>query len=513
MMNREETRERAVSEANVKTDMDEERTGNSSKGSSQIFQDCSHQSADSRRDENGNLTACDGTTQVDEDDPIYSVACRAIKSYDLDDYCHIIIGKVCDFTNGAESPPAPRPTSYMERGLALMMADFQAQMMEEVCKAGGVDANYMMKPEMCAMWELERFFPSSEDAELRVFDLKFLAVCRENGHAAIVTMNVFCQGEMCSGFTLDRVKKVDPKYITPELNDKAQERYHTRRMNITAAELYTGDYDLRYPFHIAASEGEVEAIAFLVKMAKEDQDKISCMDRWGGTPLGDAERGFDKNAPGTDLHEAFKECVRLLKEAGAKSDQRGRFETIDTPVDEAPEAGEIIQAAADGDMDTLVRMCAQGKDLYCCDYDSRTAMHLAACNGHLDIIQFLLSKMDNSETVQNASTGVEEESVQIAKINAKLAMINPLDRFYGTPIIDCVREGTMDIHAELTKWNDALKAELATLGEAGATAPAKVADPAAAEAEADAAATDLAMDAADAAEFNPDVNDADANNT
>jgi hypothetical protein len=101
---------------------------------------------------------------------------QAIKSYDLDDYCHIIIGKVCDFTNGAESPPAPRPTSYMERGLAreslsdpplhdmfgsavplgssrlsalaVMMADFQAQMMEEVCKAGGDDANYMMKPEV-----------------------------------------------------------------------------------------------------------------------------------------------------------------------------------------------------------------------------------------------------------------------------------------------------------------------------------------------------------------------------
>ena len=87
--------------------------------------------------------------------------------------------------------------------------------------------------------------------------------------------------------------------------------------------------------------------------------------------------------------------------------------------------------------------------------------------------------MDSSETVQNASTGVEDDQVQIAKINAKLACINPLDRFYGTPLIDCVREGTMDIHAVLTKWNDALQAELAALGEA----PPAAAGPAA-EAEA-----------------------------
>ena len=42
------------------------------------------------------------------------------------------------------------------------------------------------------------------------------------------------------------------------------------------------------------------------QMAEGDQDKISCKDRWGGTPLGDAERGLDKNPPGTDLHEQFK---------------------------------------------------------------------------------------------------------------------------------------------------------------------------------------------------------------
>merc|ERR1711871_470434 len=106
-----------------------------------------------------------------------------------------------------------------------MMADFQAQMAEEVCSAGGDDPHYMTKPEMAAMWEIERFFPSSEDAELRVFDLKYLAVCRDTGNAGMITMNIFVQGDMCSGFTLDRAKKVPAKYITHEHNNKAQERY------------------------------------------------------------------------------------------------------------------------------------------------------------------------------------------------------------------------------------------------------------------------------------------------
>ena len=98
-----EMREKAKKEeAKVASTMSTGSTGsrgsreqNSSKGSSRMYedflalaqglilltltstsQDCSHKSADSRRDEDGNLTACDGTTQVDEDDPIYNVACK-----------------------------------------------------------------------------------------------------------------------------------------------------------------------------------------------------------------------------------------------------------------------------------------------------------------------------------------------------------------------------------------------------------------------------------------------------
>ena len=38
--------------------------------------------------------------------------------YDFKDETHLIIGKVCDFVCGAESPPAPAPKTFMELSLA-----------------------------------------------------------------------------------------------------------------------------------------------------------------------------------------------------------------------------------------------------------------------------------------------------------------------------------------------------------------------------------------------------------
>ena len=50
----------------------------------------------------------------------------------------------------------------------------------------------------------------------------------------------------------------------------------------------TGDYDRRTPLHVAASEGRLEAVRYLVDEAKADPSPV---DRWGNTPLDDALRG------------------------------------------------------------------------------------------------------------------------------------------------------------------------------------------------------------------------------
>lgn len=49
-------------------------------------------------------------------------------------------------------------------------------------------------------------------------------------------------------------------------------------------------------------------------------------------------------------------------------------------------------AAADGDIETLSRLHIQGVDFNQGDYDSRTPLHLAAANDHIDLVRFLVEQ-------------------------------------------------------------------------------------------------------------------------
>lgn len=71
-----------------------------------------------------------------------------------------------------------------------------------------------------------------------------------------------------------------------------------------------------------------------------------------------------------------------------------------------------IQAASNGDLNELKRLVSFGQDLNCADYDGRTPLHLAAAEGRLEAVRFLLNK------------GVDPE---------------PLDRWNNTPLDDARR--------------------------------------------------------------------------
>ena len=64
-----------------------------------------------------------------------------------------------------------------------------------------------------------------------------------------------------------------------------------------------GDYDNRYPLHLASAEACVLAVSFLLGVSADPNSG----DRWGGTPLDDALRG------GTLYH---KYCAKLLQAWG-----------------------------------------------------------------------------------------------------------------------------------------------------------------------------------------------------
>jgi serine/threonine protein kinase len=132
------------------------------------------------------------------------------------------------------------------------------------------------------------------------------------------------------------------------------------------------DYDRRTALHVAASEGHLEIVIFLVEICKA---KVNRSDRWGGSPLDDA------------LRHRHTQVVAYLRDHGASTGSGNR-------------AVNFITAAAGGDLDEVNMLLKSGRnektntgipsfDMNKGDYDQRTAIHLAAGEGHTAIVKAL----------------------------------------------------------------------------------------------------------------------------
>lgn len=125
------------------------------------------------------------------------------------------------------------------------------------------------------------------------------------------------------------------------------------------------DYDKRTPLHLAATEGHVSICVLLI----ENGADVNARDRWGQTPLCNANER--KSA----------EIKELLVGNGAVDEGPRSIEVLSM---------ELMQQTARGDLDAVRRKIFAGANVMFQDYDKRTSLHLACCEGHVDIAEVLL---------------------------------------------------------------------------------------------------------------------------
>jgi ankyrin repeat protein len=159
------------------------------------------------------------------------------------------------------------------------------------------------------------------------------------------------------------------------------------------------DYDFRSAAHVAAAEGQLISIKFLCDYCyskNQDLNWMSREDRWGCTPIEEAYRHRHYQVADYLKQRKMKRQEFILTETDQNS-----LSTVDTIVTYMNKWKKILHfmlLASRNEAELISGLLASGvfspSELYA-DYDGRTPMHLAAANGHLEVIKVLQFYGDN----------------------------------------------------------------------------------------------------------------------
>lgn len=191
------------------------------------------------------------------------------------------------------------------------------------------------------------------------------------------------------------------------------------------------DYDQRTALHIAAADGHKEVLEFLIS----SKANVNATDRWGHSALDEArrnnfeevsnflisKRAIDSATPAEhrtqteqsdaairnasklsagerehtpQFERAAAELKSLSKEHSGKSlgDSAAARASHSVKSAEITAAVLLCRAAAVGDLNELKEL---GEDPNSADYDGRTPLHVAASHGHVEIVEWLISRRAN----------------------------------------------------------------------------------------------------------------------
>eukprot|EP01059_Diplonema_ambulator_P018012 TRINITY_DN3017_c0_g1_i2.p1 TRINITY_DN3017_c0_g1~~TRINITY_DN3017_c0_g1_i2.p1 ORF type:complete len:802 (+),score=150.98 TRINITY_DN3017_c0_g1_i2:38-2443(+) len=145
-----------------------------------------------------------------------------------------------------------------------------------------------------------------------------------------------------------------------------------KTLKASGTDIKAPDYDHRTALHLAAEEGHLECVKYLISEGFD----LNVHDRWGTTPLSGAE-------------QARKDDVAsFLRTAGGKL--TGELGVLPQLSFRKSPADDLITAAAKGDVAELKRLLAKGANVNKTDYDQRSALHLAAEEGHYEVVKLLI---------------------------------------------------------------------------------------------------------------------------